>query len=508
MSDTEASPPEPKRPSSPPPLMVGPDTGPMDRRPAMLVWGAGTIILGTVTAFLLASGEIRTVTLLLLSVLGLLCLSPRRGIYILLIFLPFMYYLRRQVLYFNEFSQRDPILLFPPLVTIAMFFGTVIFYSTRVMRYLSQSVLLKAVVALLALFLAQVFNPLQGNLLVGVAGAIYFITPMLWVFFGLLLDERDMRRVFGLLLFLGTVTALYGLYQHYFGFSDVERYELEAKGFYKSFGERARVMSTFAGLGDFSVYMATTGLLGFAYYWRTKRNLFFLAAMGVAAFAMLWVAIRTSFLLLFFAIMTFLIVYARRPGQVLLRGALALVVVAGLYGYLYSSTPMQLHDAYGSSNPFVTHTLSGVAHPTEESTFQIRLRTWSYVLGRGLLDQPFGRGLGSTTTAAMKFTGGKRFETDSYFFEMVYGSSIFATFLFVAIAVLFFRDTLRLLFLHPENFHYKVAAGLMAAYFLGSVFGATARDSVNGPIVWLVLGWIVKESVERSGDAPWSDVRS
>src|SRR5882762_8052407 len=55
------------------------------------------ISLGLTIAILLSEGEIRYIVLLLLTILGLVCLSPKRGIFIVLAFLPFMYFLRRQV---------------------------------------------------------------------------------------------------------------------------------------------------------------------------------------------------------------------------------------------------------------------------------------------------------------------------------------------------------------------------------------------------------------------------
>jgi hypothetical protein len=469
-----------------------------DRRPIVLLLAGGVIALGAVIAFLLVSGQIRTIVLVLLLVLGTLCLSPRRGIYILLTFLPFMYFLRRQLLHFHDFAQRDPILLFPPLITVAMFVGFIGFRGGQLNRYVRRSGLMKAVLALLILFFLQMFNPLQGNLLVGVAGAIYFIIPMLWVFMGLLLDERDVRRIFGLIVVIGTVTALYGIYQHQFGFSDVEQYEMASKGFLKAFGERPRIMSTFAGLVDFSLYMVITGAICFAQYWSTKKNLIFLLLFGLISFALLWAASRTSFLILAFSIVTFLIMSSKHLRLVLVRGVVALIAVAAVYLYLYSYTPVEIYEAHGSSNPFIAHTIAGVAHPTQESTFQKRLRTWSYISGRGLAEYPIGRGLGSTTTAARKFSGGKIFVVDSYFFEIIHGSSLAAGILFIVVLVLFFRAAISLSLRFRDNLTYKIIISLLSAVFLGSIFGGSIRDSISGPVAWLLIGWTVREYVERS----------
>lgn len=449
-------------------------------------------------ASLLAAAQIRALVLLLLSVLGLLCLRPRRGVYIILIFLPFMYYLRRQVLHFNEFASRDPILLFPPVVTIAMLLGAAVFSGPRVLRYVSRSGLLKTVVALLVVFVLQVFNPHQGSIFVGIAGGLYFIVPMLWVFMGLLVEERDIRRIFGLVIVIGTLTGLYGIWQHYFGLSEVELYELTSKGMYKYFGDKARIMSTFAGLGDYSLYIATMAVICFAYYWHTKKQLVYLGLFFLAIFALLWASSRTTILLLAFALISFHIVNARNPRLIVVRGALALLVVSALYAYLYSYTPVDVYEAHGSHNPFIAHTIAGVTHPTEESTFQKRVGIWTYVVTRGVLEHPYGRGLGSSTTAAKKFMGGRHQTVESYLFELVYGSSPVAAILFVVIMVYLMRAAFRLSVGPGDRLVYRITFAILAGYLLGSVFGTAIRDTVNSPLAWLLIGWVVREQVDQT----------
>lgn len=463
-----------------------------------LLRGAALLALGAIVASLLVSEQIRVLLLLLLIVLGLLCLSPRRGVFVLLAFLPFMYFLRRQVLHFNSFASRDPILLFPPLVTLAIVTGIAVFSGPRILRYVSESALLKAILVFGALLALQMFNPIQGSILIGIGGGLYFIIPMLWTVMGLMLEERDLKRIFALVMLIGAVTALYGLYQHYFGFSDVERYELESKGVFKTFGENPRIMSTFAGLGDFSLYMATTGLICFAHYWNSRRNLIYLAVFGLTSFALLWAATRTMFFILIFSVITFLIVASKNPRLILVRGVVALIAVTAVYGYLYTFSPVDIYRAEGSHNPFIVHTIAGLAHPTEESSFQKRLSTWSYVVGRGFLSHPLGRGLGAGTTAALKFSGIAPFTVDSYFFELIYASSPLAAILFIIVMVTFIRSAFALCVRYPDNLAYRIIIAIVSGYFLGSVFGLSLRDTINSPFAWLLMGWLAREYVDHS----------
>ncbi|HKY32196.1 MAG TPA: hypothetical protein VJV23_06645 [Candidatus Polarisedimenticolia bacterium] len=482
-----------------------PKSGPgiLDPRTALLFWGAGSVALGLTVSILLAQGQIRNLVLLLLGVLGMLSLAPKRGVYILLVFLPFMYFIRRQVLNFEEWDRRDPILLFPAITTAAIFLGVLIFRGRVIFRCFRRSTTLKLVTALMFLFAIQILNPLQGSILVGVAGAMYFLVPIAWCYLGLLLDREDMSRIFRIIVILGLITAVYGLYQHYFGLSQVEIYELRSKDFLKSFGgvDNVRIMSTFSSLGDFSLYLVVAGLLTFAAFWFSKQNIFLLGVFLLEIYTMVWMAVRTAFLLLLFSVTMFVIVQARSRMRIYLRGAVAIVLFVGTYATLSTYNPERIYNQDFSSNPYVVHSLSGVTHPLQENTFQMRLQNWKYIVTSTLMQFQAGRGLGSTTTAAKKFEGGRPFEADSYFFELFYGSGVLAPVLFGGIAILSLRRLLDLSLARPGVRQYRVALGLLCGAFLGSVFGGAVRDTITGPLLWLTVGWTLREGVDQAEEA-------
>lgn len=473
--------------------------GVLDPRSALVVWLSGTILVGLIVSYLLVLGEVRPLVLLLLGVLGVLCLAPRRGVYILIVFLPFMYALRRFVLNFQPFEQRDPILLFPIITVTVMFLGVIIFSNARVFHYFTRSPLLKACAFLMGVFVLQIFNPLQGSVLVGVAGGMYFIIPILWCFLGLMLRRDDPRRIVNIVIAIGLITALYGLKQHYLGLTEVEVYELKAKEFYKTFGssDTVRVMSTFSSLGDFSAYLMISGYFAFTALWRSRKNLGMLLVLGVDLLAMVWLAVRTSFILLVFGALMFVVLQGRNARQIVFRAFASLALVGILYGVLSTYDPQRMYDQSFSTNPYVVHTLSGLTHPTQESSLRLRISNWSYIVSSTVFPYPFGRGLGSTTPAARKFVGGRPFQADSYFFELFYGSGLLAPVLFVIIVVSCLRQLLGLCLKDRDNHLYKVVLGLTCALFLGSVFGLAARDSIVGPILWLLVGWTVREVIDR-----------
>jgi hypothetical protein len=485
--------------------LKAPPSGPglLDPRTALLVWGIGSVILGLMVSVLLARGDMRSLVLLLLGVLGLACLSPLRGVYILMTFLPFMYFLRRQVLIFQEFESRDPILIFPAVTTAGMLFGAMIFRRKTLFHYLQRSPLLKCV-ALLGLWLAvEMVNPLQGSVLVGVAGAIYFLVPMAWCYFGLLLTREQVIKILKIVIAIGFITALYGLYQRVFGLSAVELYELRSKDFLKTFGgSNYRIMSTFSSLGDFSLYLMVASFLSLAYFWRSRRNFFLVLIAMLEIYTMLFMAVRTAFLLLIFSLVSFAILHGTRRKEAVTRGVLAVLMFVGIYAVLATYKPERIYDQQFSSNPYVVHTLSGITHPTQERSFQMRLANWKYIVTSTLFEYPlWGRGLGSTTTAAKRFEGGRPFEADSYFFELFYGSGLLAPLLFGLVVLLTFKSLMGLCMSRPDIPEYRIVAGLIAGAILGSLFGGAVRDVIVGPLIWLLIGWAAKETEDERAAA-------
>ncbi|HET9480227.1 MAG TPA: hypothetical protein VFP98_00590, partial [Candidatus Polarisedimenticolia bacterium] len=118
-----------------------------------------------------------------------------------------------------------------------------------------------------------------------------------------------------------------------------------------------------------------------------------------------------------------------------------------------------------------------------------------------LFEFPLGRGLGSTTVAASKFEGGRGYEAESYFFELFYGSGLLAPALFGLICYFLVRSLLALFINWPDEFLYQVCIGFIAGTLLSSLFNVAPRDTITGPLCWLVIGWIAREEVDRRLEA-------
>ena len=83
----------------------------------------------------------------------------------------------------------------------------------------------KAMLALMAIMIVEIFNPAQGGISVGLGGAIFFIIPVLWFWIGRSLASPALveRVLYKVVLPLATVAAVLGLCQTFLGFLPFEQ---------------------------------------------------------------------------------------------------------------------------------------------------------------------------------------------------------------------------------------------------------------------------------------------
>ena len=83
---------------------------------------------------------------------------------------------------------------------------------------------LAKLVSILALFyFLQIFNPLQGGLSVGLSGALFILVPVSWFYFGQAIKPEFVRTALRLIVVIGLITSLYGLYQLAYGFPTLNK---------------------------------------------------------------------------------------------------------------------------------------------------------------------------------------------------------------------------------------------------------------------------------------------
>ena len=121
--------------------------------------------------------------------------------------------LRRAIGAIIGFSKFDPLLVVGPLVTILL-------ALPLLLRLRLKDSISKAMVALMAVMALEIVNPKQGPISVGLAGAMFYLLPLLWFWIGRQYgtDELLAFVIYRVTIPLAVLAALIGLWQTYVGF--------------------------------------------------------------------------------------------------------------------------------------------------------------------------------------------------------------------------------------------------------------------------------------------------
>src|SRR3954454_4404280 len=136
--------------------------------------------------------------------------SLEAGLFAIIFFEPFRGIVRRAQYLIVDYSQSDPVHLLTPLVTMLVLGRLLQRYRFTV---LNATPLARVVSILTAIFVVQIFNPLQGGIVVGVSGALLILVPVTWFYFGQFVTKRFVQNAFRAIVFLGLIGSAYGTYQ-------------------------------------------------------------------------------------------------------------------------------------------------------------------------------------------------------------------------------------------------------------------------------------------------------
>src|SRR5215472_14375413 len=153
-------------------------------------------------------------TLLLTTTLAALSFYSQRGtIAATMVLLAGLGDYRRYVGYFEGYTLSDPLLLVAPVLAVLLLTQALLRGQSSPATTLSRLIL-----ALMALMAVEVLNPMQGGLQIGLAGAVFYIAPVLWFYVARRFASADFAHafVFRLIVPVGVAAALLGLWQNQF----------------------------------------------------------------------------------------------------------------------------------------------------------------------------------------------------------------------------------------------------------------------------------------------------
>jgi hypothetical protein len=462
--------------------------------------------LTTVTAWAVAAGG-QAFRGLVLSGLGWLLALPllvslEAGLIAMMLFEPLRGFLRRAQYLFLNYSDTDPIHIITPIVTLMAF---AMLIQKRKLTIVRATPLAGLVSILALIYFLQIFNPLQGGLSVGFSGAMFQLVPVAWFYFGQTIKRSFVETAFKVIVVLGIITSLYGVYQLTFGFPSYEQYWIDNTEFYNSIqvGNVKRALATYSSAEEWGRYIEIGAIIAFGFVAGgvslLRRTSWLLAGMTLTVMLLL-TGQRTAMFGLILGCVILLLLGAKTWRDV--AGRVLLVLAPALLITVLIKAPTDddalTHGENERAEAIVSHTARGTLRPTEEGSFQERIKNWTWFATELVPYRPLGMGLGATGLGAWRWnTEIDMPPIDSYFISTVITCGLPTALLFMWILFKSSRMSWRSFRLaepgSPEARVWRIAAALMPVLILNSLFGNTFTLYSVAPVGWLLIGWISAE---------------
>lgn len=479
------------------------------------LWPAVMLPVTTLTAWAIAAGG-QALRGLVLSGLGWLLALPllvslEAGLIAMMLFEPMRGFLRRAQYLFLSYSDTDPIHIVTPIVTLLAF--AMLLHRRRLEIF--RATPLAGLVSLLGLiYFLEIFNPLQGGLSVGFSGALFMLVPVAWFYFGQTIKTSFVETAFKVIVVLGIITSLYGVYQLAFGFPSYEQYWIDNTEFYNSIsvGNIKRALATYSSAEEWGRYIEIGAIIAFGFAAagvnRIRRAGWFLAAATLTVMLLL-TGQRTAMFGLILGCVMLLLLGARTWRDAFAR--VLLVLAPALLVVFLVKPPtdddMLSHGENDRAGAVISHTARGTLRPTEEGSLQERVKNWTWFATDLIPYRPLGIGLGGTSLGAWRWNSEMDLPPiDSYFISTVVTCGLPTALLFMWILAKASRMSWRAFRKaepgSSEARVWRIAATLMPVLILNSLFGNTFTLYSVAPIGWLLIGWISAEYLRKAAVAP------
>jgi hypothetical protein len=362
-----------------------------------------TLVLACLSSLLVVGGGVLIRLMLALVVGLLLCtmvlLRPGLGVVATFVYLVLVEFLRRVLIDVAPWISADPLLLVGPLVASVLLVKLFVLESRR----WAPDVISKLVLLILALSLAEVFNPAGGGIGAGLTGLLFMAVPLLWFFVGReLSDERNVRRLLVLVVALSVPIAVYGLWQVKVGEPHWDRNWLDVTGGYTALnvGNQVRPFGTFASSSEFALFLAAA--LAIALAFALKGRLIALVPTPLLVVALFLSSARGALVTTAVAIVVLLGLRTGRPAA---AAAVTVLAAGAAVAAVHFAGPMI--SAQGSaSSALVSHEVNGITDPLNPNSSTLLIHLQLVVNGvKSGISHPLGQGTAVTNGAAGVIAG-------------------------------------------------------------------------------------------------------
>jgi hypothetical protein len=412
---------------------------------------------------------------------------PRAVIYGLVVWLFALGLVRRLVGTIGPGGPLDPLLLVGPVVL-----ATLVVSTTARSKFRDRTPLANLVLAISALLVLSTFNPLQGGPLVGVAGLLFTLVPMLAFWIGRAAgDDGLIRGVLKLYAGLSVVAAAYGLYQTFAGLPAWdERWALQGGYTALNVGGVIRAFGTSSNASEYVTLLAVGFVAWFTLRFRPLLAVPALALLGCACF---YASARG---VVFGLALTLAVLSAIRRRLPLLAtlaiGLASLLTVVWLAGRLLPAT-----DTDHPTAALVEHQLGGLADPLDPETSTLTLHLEYFWSGlTSAFSNPVGNGVGAVTIASSKFDGNAR-GTELDLSNMAVAAGLPGLVLYLTLAGAGMARAYKVARLRRSRLA-LCAFGVLLVMALQWLNGGQYSVAI---LPWFLLGWLDRQDVAPEGPA-------
>jgi hypothetical protein len=455
-----------------------------------LVWILGAAALSTITGSLVTQALFLRVVLALLAAAALVVCAvtaPRTVLYSLVAWLFALGLVRRLVGTVGLVGPLDPLLLVGPVVL-----ATLVASTTARSSFRARTPLANLVLAMSGLLVLSALNPLQGGPLVGIAGLLFTLVPMLGFWIGRAAGDDDLiRGILKLYAALSVLAGAYGLYQTFAGLPAWdERWTIQGGYTALNVGGVIRAFGTSSSASEYVAFLA----IGFV-AWCTlgSRPLLAVPVLALLGGACFYASARS---VVFGLALTLAVLSAIRW-----RLSLPVILAIGLASLLTVVWLAQrLLPATETDHPtaaLVEHQLGGLADPLdpEASTVTLHLEyVWSGLTSA--FSNPVGNGVGAVTIASSKFGGNAR-GTELDLSNMAVAAGLPGLVLYLSLAGAGLARAYKVARLRRSRLAF-CALGVLLVMALQWLNGGQYSVAI---LPWFLLGWLDRQEVTAGGTA-------
>lgn len=397
-----------------------------------------------------------------------------------LVYLVFMGDIRRMLIPSVGWSGEDPLLLIGPMFAIIVFAYA---WSSRSVEV--NTPLAGWILGLMGIMMLQMLNPRQGGLIVGVAGALFYLIPLAWYWIGRTYATPAFVKqlLFYVVVPLACLSAVFGLYQTFYGFLPYQELWLDIAGSPAFLGSEGieKPMSFFASPTEYDNFVLSglAILLAVLFQRRQYGVLLLIIPLFVAVFlggsrgpvakfivtaAGLWAVIGST------------------KVTWVVRGLLALVL--GVAGLSWSLSSVEIEGANERVEFRFERQRRGLTGATNEnSSAQNHIGMMISGFKQGITN-PIGLGLGATTKASGKYGSSVGGSTEVDSSDVFRSTGLAGGVFYLIILYLIIRSAFQY-WTRTRSLLALAMAGVLAINFFLWLRGGQYAIS---PLVWFLIG--------------------